>query len=67
MKFFFNKDIIKCLKPLVTKKQNYENIARLRDIHRDASRTKIQIIMLQNVTQTREYYFNTRLKNFNLG
>lgn len=51
---FFNKDIIK--------KQNYENIARLRDIHRDASRTKIQIIMLQNVTRTREYYFNTRLE-----
>lgn len=27
----FNKDIIKCLKPLVTKKQNYENIARLKE------------------------------------
>lgn len=31
MKFFFNKDIIKCLKPLVTKKQNYKNIARLKE------------------------------------
>lgn len=29
---FFNKVIIKCLKPLVTKKkQNYENIARLKE------------------------------------
>lgn len=27
---FFNKDI-KCLKPLATRKQNYENIARLKE------------------------------------